>query len=1109
MFEEANESVQANPDSTKESTFSASMRKFTITINTNAKQRVWDQRREVDREFLEAIFTTYREDGKKDGPCFVPGTFVGNERKTNAVDKIDFLVYDVDGRQTYEELEAIMEAAGVYGFIYTSFNHLTTKTEIAVDHYIRWAKKNDLPEREASEDDVIAYVADKANRKDHLTNAKCDMKIKQTENGQVFVITHDPLPKMRVVIPLNKTIVTAELAIGSKGATAEYKSIYHGVGGALGIDFDTACEDPSRLYYFPSCKPGAETITRCFLQEMEEPPLLDWEAYPRAAVADKATKASLNGSNAAEKAETQNHEAPTNFARIVDKTGKTLNLYRTAIEGFDIEALLAKCLPDEMKKGARASGSGFHIECPFESEHSTTGGSGTFCTNDNGHGKWTINCCHDSCKSQERDRMDHLSGLVHAGYVTADDIEELLPDPRDAIKESLKSLEPLFTDDCNAPELDPTLFAEKKRAVYRAIADAKLSDDEESAWLDKLCGIIGYARTKCATDTHRAYKKFKKEHRNKAQKLKAQQNGSGASREAEKELKQYLNYHRIPFARVASNLVSYMRDTNAKNPEIFNAGIGLTRVQHDPIKRCKISVECGYAEMQNYLNQISDFAKTGPSDDPGEDGEMNFEAKHTPVPKCFTEHIMGAPISELGLPPLQGVVMAPFYDKDFQLVATPGYDVASGYYYAAPDDADPIPTVSPEPSQKEVDDAVALLFEAFHDFPFNDGEDLPREWHETSDPTVKYKYGKASRANQAAKLLQFPLRVAIDGNKPFHAVDKTKARTGSQYMADVINIIWTGRRAINTQFPTNDDEWQKVVIAQLLNKTPFFMLDNVQQIVRGPLLASMATGAISGRLLGKSQMVEGAWTAVTEINGNNLVFDPEIAERSLLVRLDACMKDPQARKSFKHDVHDWTMENRSRIIAACLTLIENWKAKGRPMLDDEKRILGGFEDYCRVIGGILEAAGIEGFNTNRKFFRKDERECDVEAFMQEVFEVFGTTRVLPGVLDDDAKPNHSRRARGNATSLAVLALDMSGEIDMGLFGTNARTKSLGARLVKNVLAKHQGTIFEFDGQTYRFEKLGREYHLKPVNGASERQRWDVNRLRDGFDLDEYGPGGDF
>jgi hypothetical protein len=431
------------------------MRKFTITINTNAKQRFWDKQREVDRDFLEAIFSTYRDDGKKDGACFVPGTFVGNERKTNAVDKIDFLVYDVDGRQTYEELEAIMEATGVYGFIYTSFSHLTTKTEIAVDHYIRWAKKQGLPEREASEDDVIAYVADKANRKDHLKNVKCDMKIKQTENGQVFVLTHDPLPKMRVVLPLNKTIVTAELGIGTKGATAEYKSIYHGVGRALGIDFDTACEDPSRLYYFPSCKPGAETRYRCFLKEMEDPPLLDWEAYPRAAVADKTKKVNLK-TGAVQK-------VGVGETTVLDKDGVPINL--TAWEAknydFDIEALLQSVLDDDMLKAERAKG-GYHITCPFEHEHSSTGGMGTFVANGDGDYGWTIHCMHDACVSQERRKIDYIGEWIKQGYITASDlgVTPITPTQPVASIATPETVDPLIQAARNLG-LDPTTLGKR------------------------------------------------------------------------------------------------------------------------------------------------------------------------------------------------------------------------------------------------------------------------------------------------------------------------------------------------------------------------------------------------------------------------------------------------------------------------------------------------------------------------------------------------------------------------------------------------------------------------------------------------------------------------
>src|SRR5581483_5772020 len=43
---------------------------------------------------------------------------------------------------------------------------------------------------------------------------------------------------------------------------------------------------------------------------------------------------------------------------------------------------------------------------------------------------------------------------------------------------------------------------------------------------------------------------------------------------------------------------------------------------------------------------------------------------------------------------------------------------------------------------------------------------------------------------------------------------------------------------------------------------------------------------------------------------------------------------------------------------ACLTVIRGWIAAGRPL---GSKVIGSFEEWARVIGGILEYVGITGF----------------------------------------------------------------------------------------------------------------------------------------------------
>ncbi len=80
-----------------------------------------------------------------------------------------------------------------------------------------------------------------------------------------------------------------------------------------------------------------------------------------------------------------------------------------------------------MIRSNRSNGSGFAVECAYESEHTKEGGNGAYCTNDNGNGQWTIHCCH-TCKERHGDRLAYLAEYIRAGYITAEDIERAMPE---------------------------------------------------------------------------------------------------------------------------------------------------------------------------------------------------------------------------------------------------------------------------------------------------------------------------------------------------------------------------------------------------------------------------------------------------------------------------------------------------------------------------------------------------------------------------------------------------------------------------------------------------------------------------------------------------------
>jgi hypothetical protein len=98
--------------------------------------------------------------------------------------------------------------------------------------------------------------------------------------------------------------------------------------------------------------------------------------------------------------------------------------------------------------------------------------------------------------------------------------------------------------------------------------------------------------------------------------------------------------------------------------------------------------------------------------------------------------------------------------------------------------------------------------------------------------------------------------------------------------------------------------------------------------------------------------------------GNNVRASGEIARRLVRIRLDARMEAPETRSRFKHPLPRWAFENRGALIAACLTLIQAWVARGMPRARPAC-LLGSFEDWCYLMAGVMQVIGVEGFLANR------------------------------------------------------------------------------------------------------------------------------------------------
>ena len=310
---------------------------------------------------------------------------------------------------------------------------------------------------------------------------------------------------------------------------------------------------------------------------------------------------------------------------------------------------------------------------------------------------------------------------------------------------------------------------------------------------------------------------------------------------------------------------------------------------------------------------------------------------------------------ELPLPNLSGITGAPVFDESWTLVDTPGYQPSTHLFFESNDCR--IPPVPETPSDGDLRQARSLLLEEWlGDFPFVE---------------------ESSRAHAITALLSHVLRNRIDGPVPLFAVDAPTAGSGKTLLVESIGIITTGAAPAAMSLPRKDDDLRKQITSVLLNGSPLVLLDNItHQLESGVLAAALTSRNWSDRLLGKSETVSVPNSCLWIATGNNLQLGSEIARRTAWIRLDPKVDRPWERSGFKHDpLGPWVVENRGRLLWALFILVRRWLALGSPLW--QGRPLGSFESWHRIVGGILDSAGIPGFLENRpELYRHVDQESE-------------------------------------------------------------------------------------------------------------------------------------
>ena len=439
----------------------------------------------------------------------------------------------------------------------------------------------------------------------------------------------------------------------------------------------------------------------------------------------------------------------------------------------------------------------------------------------------------------------------------------------------------------------------------------------------------------------------------------------------------------MPLRTLTERVLMILREKNRSERFIFQRSGKLVTIRtvkrerdrDGQIVHEKIIAEIDIDTLRSMLTERINFVQV----------RANGQSVHVDPPLNLLKNILV--LGDWPFPVLAGITEVPVLRKDGSVLLDPGYDKITQLLYV-PSNTVEMPKPPDHPTKEDAKEAVRVLMEAIGDFPFD---------------------SQASEANAIASLITPIVRPAIEGHIPFELIDATRAGTGKSKLADIKAYTATGRKAAFKTPPESPGEWRKIITTTLMEGTTVNIIDNVRAKIDSAALDALITAhSWSDRLLGGNENVtlpnKGVWAAT----GNNITIGGDLPRRCYIIRLDAGTAKPWKRTGLTVTYEDmdgqlvtemdhtfidldaWLPENRGRIIAAILTIARAWYEAGKPQ-DNDLPVFGSFEEWTRIIGGMLAYAGVYGFLANLDSFQ-DEADYETQQwarFLQALRDQYG------------------------------------------------------------------------------------------------------------------------
>jgi hypothetical protein len=370
-----------------------------------------------------------------------------------------------------------------------------------------------------------------------------------------------------------------------------------------------------------------------------------------------------------------------------------------------------------------------------------------------------------------------------------------------------------------------------------------------------------------------------------------------------------------------------------------------------------------------------------------------------------------------GLPPLRGMIGTPVLRPDGSLLQRPGYDEATGLYLAATVHLPPVPD---RPTPAQVAQAKGFLLGSFlRDFP----------WRTPAD-----------RANYLALLATPILRPFTRCLAPFAIVDATMPASGKTILTACLGML-SGQRVLT--WTDSEEELRKAITTVLADAAGVIVFDNLPEgtAIDSAVLARLVTERTwTDRRLGSNASASFPNDRLWLATGNNLRTGGDMASRSVWVRLDPDMPNPEARTGFTiPNLDTWILDpaNQATVLWHLLILILDWTASGA-RVSPSAPAMRQFTRWAQHLGGFLEHHDVGHFLANATENRHlDDAAAEWRAFLLRWHHLHGDRHLTANDLRQSADPLlgtdpwqglFPTDARGNLPSVKSLGKRITGQI---------------------------------------------------------------------------------